>query len=75
MEGYLSMLVGQQVPYKYQFQPAPRSEQNWQQIQQAIKNKVTTAFTVREGLSMVRSSTLAMAAAASTRQNAGTLHM
>ena len=54
MEGYLSMLVGQQVPYDYKFEPTAQERASWQRIQQAIKNKVTTAFTVREGLSMVR---------------------
>jgi tryptophan halogenase len=55
MEGYLSMLVGQQVPYDYKFEPTPQERANWQRIQQAIKNRVTAAFTVREALSMVRS--------------------
>ncbi len=55
MEGYLSMLVGQQVPYEYKFEPSPQERASWQKIQQAIKNKATAAFTVREGLSMVRS--------------------
>ena len=55
MEGYLSMLVGQQVPYDYKFEPTAQERASWQKIQQAIKNRVATAFTVREGLSMVRS--------------------
>ena len=57
MEGYFSMLVGQQVPTKYQFRPSRQDEQNWQRIQQAIRNKVTTAFTVPEGLALIRSDT------------------
>jgi tryptophan halogenase len=55
LEGYLSMLVGQQVPTKYQFRPGRQDEQNWQRVQHAIRNKVTTAFTVPEGLALIRS--------------------
>lgn len=57
LEGYFSMLVGQQVPTRYQYRPSRHDEQNWQRIQQAIRNKVTSAFTVREGLALVRSDT------------------
>lgn len=57
LEGYFSMLLGQQVPYKYEFRPSRNEQQNWQRIQQAIKNKVTAAFTVPEGLALVRSDT------------------
>jgi tryptophan halogenase len=57
MEGYLSMLVGQQVPYKNRYQPSAEERQNWQRIQQAIHNKVATAFTVRDALAIIRSPT------------------
>jgi tryptophan halogenase len=57
LEGYFSMLLGQQVPHKYDFRPSRNEQQNWQRIQQAIKNKVTAAFTVPEGLSLIRSDT------------------
>jgi tryptophan halogenase len=56
LEGYYSLLLGQHVPTKYHFTPNTKDKLNWQKIQQAIKNKVTTAFTVREGLALVRSS-------------------
>jgi tryptophan halogenase len=57
LEGYYSMLLGQQVPTKYHFKASSQDKMNWQKIQQAIKNRVTAAFTVREGLALVRSST------------------
>jgi tryptophan halogenase len=55
LEGYLSMLVGQQVPTRYDYRPTRQEAENWQRIQHAIRNKVTAAFTVREGLELVRS--------------------
>jgi tryptophan 7-halogenase len=57
LEGYFSMLVGQEVPTKYQFKPSRQDAENWQRVQNAIRNKVTTAFTVREGLNLIRSGT------------------
>jgi tryptophan halogenase len=55
MEGYLTMLVGQCVPYNNPYQPPPEERMNWARIQQAVKNKVATAYTVREALDFVRS--------------------
>ena len=57
MEGYLSMLVGQQVPYKNRYEPSAEERQSWQRIQQAIHNKVATAFSVRDALTIIRSPT------------------
>ncbi|HEX3313333.1 MAG TPA: tryptophan halogenase family protein [Gemmataceae bacterium] len=55
MEGYLSMLVGQQVPYRKKYVPDATAQQNWERIRQAVKNKVSQAFTVREALDFIRS--------------------
>jgi tryptophan halogenase len=55
MEGYLSMLVGQQVPYRKKYAPDERDWAAWQSIRQAVYNKVSRAFSVAEGLRMVRS--------------------
>ncbi len=57
LEGYLSMLVGQQVPTNYQYRPSRNDAENWQRIQHAIRNKATAAFTVREGLDLIRANT------------------
>jgi tryptophan halogenase len=57
LEGYFSMLLGQQVPYKHEFRASRQEQQNWQLVQQAIKNKVTAAFTVPEALALIRSDT------------------
>ena len=40
MEGYLTMLVGQAVPYKNPYRPTDAERANWSRIQQAVKNKV-----------------------------------
>ena len=55
MEGYLTMLVGQKVPCKKQYMPSDQEQSSWQRIQQAIKNRVATAYTVPEALKLVRS--------------------
>jgi tryptophan halogenase len=55
MEGYLTMLVGQGVPYKNPYQPSAQEQANWSRIQQAIRNKVASAYTVPEALAFVRS--------------------
>ncbi len=55
MEGYLTMLVGQQVPYESTHTPSAQEWDHWHKIQQAIKNKATAAYTVPEGLALVRS--------------------
>jgi tryptophan halogenase len=55
MEGYLSMLVGQCVPYRNPYQPSDQERTNWSRIQQAVRNKVASAYTVREALDFVRS--------------------
>jgi hypothetical protein len=54
MEGYLAMLIGQCVPYQSSFAPTAADRANWAKIQQAVRNKVATAFTVPQALALVR---------------------
>ncbi len=53
-EGYLSMLVGQQVEYEATYTPTAAEWENWNRIQEAVKRKVTAALTVRDGLAAIR---------------------
>jgi tryptophan halogenase len=55
MEGYLSMLIGQQVPTRKQFTPSDRDKAAWQSIRGAVYNKASRAYTVPEALQLVRS--------------------
>ena len=55
MEGYLSLLIGQQVPYRRTYKPDAEALRTWQGIKQSVRNKVAQAFSVREALLMVRS--------------------
>jgi tryptophan 7-halogenase len=55
LEGYYSMLLGQQVPTKYELKPSEQDRQNWQRIQQSTRNKVTQAYTAKEMLALIRS--------------------
>lgn len=55
MEGYLSMLVGQQVPYRRTYTPAARDWENWHKIKQTIRQKVSQGFNVPDALQVIRS--------------------
>jgi len=55
LEGYYSMLLGQQVPFKFEFRPTAQDQQNWQRIQNSIRNKATAAYTAKEALALIRS--------------------
>jgi len=55
MEGYLSLLVGQQVPYRQTYTPGAEALRTWQVIQESIRQKATQAFSVKEALQVVRS--------------------
>ena len=54
-EGYLAMLVGLCAPYQTKFRPTELERQNWAKIQQAFRNKVSTAYSVPEALALIRS--------------------
>jgi len=55
MEGYLSMLVGQQVPYQKTFVPDAQEWNSWQQIRQGIYHRASRAFSVKEAFALIRS--------------------
>jgi tryptophan halogenase len=54
MEGYLSMLVGQQVPYRRRYVPDEREQVAWSSIRTAVRDKAARAFSVPEALQLVR---------------------
>ncbi|MEX2142167.1 MAG: tryptophan halogenase family protein [Pirellulales bacterium] len=54
-EGYLSLLVGQEVPYESSHTPSAEEWSNWERIQQAIRRQVSFGLSVREGLELIRS--------------------
>jgi len=55
LEGYWALLIGQKVPYKLAYIPAPQELQIWQQIQEAFKSKGLAGVSVKEALTLVRS--------------------
>jgi tryptophan halogenase len=55
MEGYLSLLVGQQVPYKKTYVPSERDLAAWDNIRQNVYHRVSRAYNTAEALQMIRS--------------------
>ena len=55
MEGYLALLIGQDVPHRSKYVPSEEDRANWAKIQQSICNRAASAFTVPEALALVRS--------------------
>ena len=51
MEGYLSLLLGQQVPYRKTYTADAQDLLAWQQIRQKVREKVVRAFTVTRSVS------------------------
>jgi tryptophan halogenase len=54
MDGYLSLLVGQQVPHR-PYDPTPQERQAWQMLLQSNRALARQAFSVREALDLIRS--------------------
>ena len=54
MEGYLSLLVGQQVPYRRTYTPDEQAIRTWEGIKLTVRDKVAQAYTVREALQVIR---------------------
>jgi tryptophan halogenase len=54
MEGYLSLLIGQQVPYEERYVPQAWEWEKWATIRRAIKAKVAQAFPVPDALRALR---------------------
>jgi len=55
LEGYWSLLIGQQVPYQSPYIPPPHEREIWRQIQDAFKAKAIAGVGVKEALTVVRS--------------------
>src|SRR5262249_15179704 len=55
MEGYLSLLLGQQVPYKKTYVPSERDLAAWDNIRQNVYHRVSRAYNTAEALQMIRS--------------------
>ena len=55
MEGYLSILIGQAVPYRTRHHPTPAEEARLAQLRQGIRDMTAGAFSVRDALARTRS--------------------
>ena len=55
MEGYLAMLVGQQVPCEAAYTPDAAERQQWEKHQRLFQAQARAAYGVREALALVRS--------------------
>jgi tryptophan halogenase len=54
MEGYLSLLVGQQVPYQLRQPLSPAELANWERIRTEVRTQAQQAYTVLGALSVLR---------------------
>lgn len=54
MEGYLSLLVGQQVPHNGAYRPSESDRAHWNAIQASIRQHVARAASVEEALAAIR---------------------
>lgn len=55
MEGYLAMLVGQQVPYQCSFTPTAEEQQQWAMLRQHFRAQAAVGLTAPQALAAVRS--------------------
>jgi tryptophan 7-halogenase len=53
-EGYLSMMIGMNVPYRSAYTPPEHESQVWNNIYQKLQSGARQAVTVKEGLSYIR---------------------
>jgi len=54
IEGYLTMLVGNKVPYEKRYTPTPEEWQRWRAHQAALRQQTANALTVEEALAVIR---------------------
>ncbi len=54
LEGWLAMMVGQQVPYKRKYQPSQRDWEQWRYIHQGVRDRARTAMRQEDGLRIIR---------------------
>jgi len=55
MDGWLTLLVGQRVPYRKQHVPSNLEAATWRKVNDQNRAQVKNAFTIPQGLAMVRS--------------------
>lgn len=55
LEGYLSLLVGQKVPYRARYQASEAERGHWQQMRAINRQKAEMAYTIPEALEVVAS--------------------
>ena len=54
-EGYLSLLVGMQVPYNTAYKPTTRDLENWNQIRKIVQKSSEDSLSVNQALAVIRS--------------------
>jgi tryptophan halogenase len=54
IEGYLSMMIGMNLPYRKTYTPAPQEIQVWNDIYQRLQSAASQAVTVKEALDCIR---------------------
>jgi tryptophan halogenase len=54
IEGYLTMLVGQKVPYETSYRPSAQERDTWSKIQGEHKSVGTSGLSIRESLAAIR---------------------
>jgi len=55
IDGYLTLLVGQQVPYRRAFEPSAGERATWGMVQEKLAADARAAMTVKEALAAIRS--------------------
>ena len=55
LDGYFTLLLGQQVPYRRQYTPTPQEQYVWQELQAEWATAAYNGLTVEEALKVVRS--------------------
>jgi len=55
MEGWISLLVGQKVPFQRRHSPTAAELQVWENVQQHVRNETRRGFSIGEMLKLIRS--------------------
>jgi tryptophan halogenase len=55
LEGWYTLLLGMQVPYRARHVPTPAEQATWRRIQQVIRQKAEAAFTCEQALQLIAS--------------------
>ena len=53
-DGFLSMFVGNQAPYRNSYQPSPQEQSIWHNHRSTLRAQASTALTVKEALGYIR---------------------